>query len=124
MALAVGAVVLGAAGFMTIVYLGFLSWAQDWNYATSQLVRDRAYVVPIIIAFGLQSSLYSVIRFGLFRPVTTGTHPGAMVGANGATSTTSMVIPNTSPVTPPRTPRPSPPAQMLPEKGEHPGKCG
>jgi hypothetical protein len=82
---------LCGAALITSVYLGFLTWAKDWNYAVSQLERDRAYVLPIIIAFGIQSSLYSVIRFHLFGPVATTAHPGAMVGANGATSTASMV---------------------------------
>ncbi len=82
---------LCGAALITIVYLGFLTWAQDWNYAAGQFERDRAYVLPIIIAFGVQSSLYSVIRFHVFRPVVTSAHPGAMVSANGATSTASMV---------------------------------
>lgn len=82
---------LCGATLMTIVYLGFLTWAQGWNYAASQFDRDRAYVLPIIVAFGIQSSLYSVIRFHLFRPVATAAHPGILVGANGATSAASMV---------------------------------
>lgn len=84
------AFLLGAA-LITILYIGLLTWAQGWNYASSQFARDRAYVVPIIIAFGIQSSLYSVIRYRLFTPVATAGHPGAVVGTNGATSTAAMV---------------------------------
>jgi len=75
------------AGF----YLGLLSWLEGWQYATFQLSRDRAYVLPIILAFGVQAALYSVIRFRLYGPVQNAGMGGVMMGSSGGTSATAMV---------------------------------
>lgn len=75
------------AGF----YLGILTWAQSWDYAASQFARDRWYALPIIIGFGLQAALYSILRFRLFIPVTTTGHSGAVMGTSGTTSATAML---------------------------------
>jgi hypothetical protein len=61
-------------------YLGILTWAQGWGYAASQFMRDRWYVIPIIIGFGVQAALYSILRFRLF-----------MLGTSGGTSATTMI---------------------------------
>ena len=76
---------------MTGFYLGALSWLEGWQYAVFQFSRDRAYVVPIIIAFGVQAALYSVIRFRLFGTVQNGGAGGIMMGSSGGTSATAMV---------------------------------
>jgi hypothetical protein len=75
------------AGF----YLGILTWAQGWDYAASQFVRDRWYVLPIIIGFGIQSALYAILRFRLFVPVTSTHHTGKVMGASGGASATAMI---------------------------------
>ena len=75
------------AGF----YLGILTWAQGWDYAASQFARDRWYILPIIIGFGVQAALYSILRFRLFIPVTTTGHSGAVIGTSGTTSATAML---------------------------------
>jgi len=75
------------AGF----YLGILTWLQGWNYAASQFARDRWYVLPIILGFGIQAVLYSILRFRLFIPVTTTGHGGTLMGTSGTTSATAMV---------------------------------
>ncbi|MDP1548295.1 MAG: hypothetical protein Q8L87_19955 [Anaerolineales bacterium] len=78
-------------------YIGILTWAQGWDYASSQFVRDRWYVIPIILGFGVQAALYSILRFRLFIPATSTTHAGSMtpvkgvIGASGGTSATAMV---------------------------------
>ncbi|MBE0680695.1 MAG: hypothetical protein IH589_02185 [Anaerolineales bacterium] len=72
-------------------YIGILSWAQGWEYASSQFIRDRWYVIPIILGFGVQAALYSILRFRLFIPVTSTGHVGSMMGASGGTSATAMV---------------------------------
>lgn len=72
-------------------YIGILSWAQGWEYASSQFIRDRWYVIPIILGFGVQAALYSILRFRLFIPVTSTAHAGSMIGASGGTSATAMV---------------------------------
>ncbi|WKZ35035.1 MAG: hypothetical protein QY332_15585 [Anaerolineales bacterium] len=77
--------------FIASFYIGILTWAQGWEYASSQFIRDRWYVIPIILGFGVQAALYSVLRFRLFIPVTSTAHAGSMIGASGGTSTTAMV---------------------------------
>jgi hypothetical protein len=72
-------------------YLGVLSWLEGWQYAAFQFARDRAYVLPIILAFGVQAGLYSVIRFRLYGPVQTAGMSGVMMGSSGGTSATAMV---------------------------------
>jgi hypothetical protein len=84
------AFLLGSA-FIASFYIGILTWAQGWDYASSQFVRDRWYVVPIILGFGVQAVLYSILRFRLFIPVTSTGYTGSMMGASGGTSATAMV---------------------------------
>src|SRR4030067_999402 len=77
--------------FIASFYIGILTWAQGWDYASSQFVRDRWYVVPIIIGCGVQAALYTVLRFRLFIPITSTGPAGSMMGASGGTSATAMV---------------------------------
>jgi len=84
------AFMLGSA-FISSFYLGILTWLQGWDYASSQFLRDRWYVIPIILGFGVQASLYSILRFRLFVPVTSMHGTGTMMGASGGTSATAMV---------------------------------
>ncbi len=84
------AFVFGSA-FIASFYIGILTWAQGWDYASSQLARDRWYVIPIIVGFGIQAALYTILRFRLFIPITSTGHAGSMMGASGGTSATAMV---------------------------------
>lgn len=90
------AFLLGSA-MIAGVYFGILTWAQGWNYASSQFLLNRWYVVPIWVAFGIQAALYSILRFRLFIPITSTGHAGAMtpltgvMGTSGGTSATAMV---------------------------------
>jgi hypothetical protein len=77
--------------FVASFYIGILTWAQGWDYASAQFVRDRWYVVPIIVGFGIQAALYAVLRFRLFIPVISTGPAGSMMGASGGTSATAMV---------------------------------
>jgi len=88
--LPITALLLGSA-FIASFYIGILTWAQGWEYASSQFVRDRWYVIPIIVGFGVQAALYTILRFRLFIPVTSTAHTGTMMGASGGTSATAMV---------------------------------
>jgi len=85
-----GAFLLGSA-FIATFYIGILSWAQGWDYAASQFYRDRWYVLPIIVGFGIQTALYTILRFRLFVPVASTGHGGALMGASGSTSATAMI---------------------------------
>lgn len=84
------AFLLGSA-LIASFYIGILTWAQGWDYASSQFIRDRWYVIPIILGFGIQAALYSILRSRLFIPVTSTGHAGSMIGASGGTSATAMV---------------------------------
>ena len=84
------AFLLGAT-FIASFYLGILTWAQGWVYASSQFIRDRWYVIPIVLGFGIQAGLYTILRFRLFMPTTSIGYSGAMMGASGGTSATAMV---------------------------------
>ncbi|MBN8579208.1 MAG: hypothetical protein J0L96_00960 [Anaerolineae bacterium] len=86
----VAAFLLGST-FIASFYIGILTWAQGWDYASSQFIRDRWYVIPIILGFGVQAALYSILRFRLFIPVTSTAHAGSLIGASGGTSATTMV---------------------------------
>lgn len=85
------AVFLLGSTLIASFYIGILTWAQGWGYAFSQLVRDRWYVIPITLGFGVQAALYSILRFRLFIPVTSTGLAGSMVSASGGTSATAMV---------------------------------
>lgn len=85
-----GAFLLGSA-FIAAFYVGVLTLAQGWDYAAGQMSRDRWYVFPILIGFGVQAALYTILRFQLFIPITASAHSGAVMGASGGTSATAMV---------------------------------
>ena len=78
-------------------YVGILTGVQGWEYASSQFMRDRWYVLPIIVGFGIQAALYAILRFGLFIPITSTMHTGnltpctGVMGTSGGTSATAMV---------------------------------
>ena len=46
--------------FIASFYLGILTWAQGWDYASSQFARDRWYVIPIIMLTGLAMNLIGI----------------------------------------------------------------
>jgi len=76
---------------MAGIYFGILTWAQGWDYAAGQFLRNRWYILPLFVTLGMQAALYSILRFRLFIPTTTTGNTGAMMGANGGTSVTAMV---------------------------------
>ncbi len=83
------AFVLGT-GLIAGAYFGIFTWLQGWDYAQSQFRSNTAYVVPIWLAFGVQSAIYSILRFRLFLPTSSVGHGGAMLGTNGSTSVITM----------------------------------
>lgn len=62
---------LTGSAFIASFHMGILTWAQGWEYASSQFIRDRRYVMLVIFGFGVQAALYSILRFRHFAPVTT-----------------------------------------------------
>jgi hypothetical protein len=84
------AFLLGSA-LIAGIYFGILTWAQGWNSALNIFAANRLYVIPIWMSFGIQSALYSILRFRLFVPVTSPAPTGAVIGTSGGTSVTAMV---------------------------------
>jgi hypothetical protein len=85
----VGAGVLGVV-FLTGVYIGIVSLAESPKHAMELFWEDRFIVIPIIVGFGVQAALYTILRLRLFIPVSNTRHSGAMMGASGTTSTLAM----------------------------------
>jgi hypothetical protein len=73
------------------VYFGILTWAQGWDSALSIFLPNRWYVIPIWISFGIQTALYSILRFRLFIPSTSTGSTGVLMGTSSGTSVTAMV---------------------------------
>lgn len=89
---------LGAA-FLTAVYFGIVSWAESPKHAVEFFWQDRWIVIPIILGFGIQVALYTILKLRLFLPVNKmgpngpmalAIAPGTSVGASGTTSTIAM----------------------------------
>lgn len=86
----VGTGLLGSAGLF-LLYFGIVSWAESPQHALEFLWQDRLIVIPIILGFGVQIGLYTILRKRLFFPVISTGPSGALTGAGGATSTMAMV---------------------------------
>ncbi|MHB8087656.1 MAG: hypothetical protein ACYDH2_05345 [Anaerolineaceae bacterium] len=84
------AAVLGSL-FLATVYFGIVSWAESFNHAVEFFWQDRWIVLPIILGFGVQVALYTIIRFKIFLPIEHVGLSGPSVGASGTTSTIAMV---------------------------------
>lgn len=92
---------VGSAGalFLFAIYFGIVSWAESPRHALDFFVQDRWLVVPILLGFGVQVGLYSVLKLGLYLPTSTSIHDqhptgkaqAATMGAGGTTSTIAMV---------------------------------
>jgi hypothetical protein len=91
----------GVAGatLLMFVYFGIVTWAESPQHALEFFWQDRWIVLPIILGFGVQAALYTILKLRLFEPrkdmslrenMTTSPVPGASVGASGTTSTIAM----------------------------------
>ncbi len=91
----IGVGILGVA-FLAAVYFGIVSWAESPEHALNLFWEDRRLVIPILLGFGVQAGLYSVLKLRLYMPIAssavrTSTAPAASMGAGGTTSTVAMV---------------------------------
>ncbi|MFU8772754.1 MAG: hypothetical protein ACNA8H_10090 [Anaerolineales bacterium] len=90
MLLPLAAGLLGAL-FITTIYFGLVSWAESPQHAWELFWQERWLVVPIILGFGIQVSLYTILKKRLFAPAVSSAPSGVITGAGGATSTVAMV---------------------------------
>ena len=87
--LPLGAGVLGAI-FLTGVYLGIVSLAESPEHALDLFWQDKAFVIPILLGFGTQVGLYTLLKKGLYMPMHLPA-AGATTAAGGGMSTMAMV---------------------------------
>jgi hypothetical protein len=85
------AVGLMGAALLTGLYFGIVSWAESPQHAVKLFWQDRWIVLPIILGFGVQAGLYTILKKRLFVPVSSSGPSGPMMGAGGTTSTLAMV---------------------------------
>lgn len=81
---------LGAL-FLTGLFFAIVSWAESLDHALELFWEDRLIVIPIILGFGVQVALYTVLKMRLYAPVTDTGASGALTGAGGGMSTLAMV---------------------------------
>ncbi|OGC77895.1 MAG: hypothetical protein A2Z27_03160 [candidate division Zixibacteria bacterium RBG_16_50_21] len=82
---------LAGALLLTGLYFGIVSWAESPQHAAELFWEDRLIVLPIILGFGVQAGLYTILKKGLFVPTAIVGSSGPMMGAGGTTSTIAMV---------------------------------
>jgi hypothetical protein len=87
---AIGSRIAGVL-FLSGLYFGLVSWAESPQHALQLFWDERWIVIPIILGFGVQTALYTILKKRLFIPVTSTGPSGAIVGAGGTTSTVAMV---------------------------------
>jgi len=83
----------GVAGalLLTGLYFAIVSLAESPTHAAQLAWEDRAIVLPIILGFGVQVALYTVLKKRLFVPVAQTGPSGALTGASGGMSAAAMV---------------------------------
>ncbi|GAB4505093.1 MAG: hypothetical protein Fur0043_20880 [Anaerolineales bacterium] len=82
---------LSGSLFLTALYFAIVSWAESPQHALDFFWQERWIVLPLILGFGVQSTLYVILKKRLFVPLTSTGPSGTMMGAGGATSTLAMV---------------------------------
>ncbi len=82
---------LVGAGTLSLLYFGIVSWAESPRHAVELFWQDRWIVLPIIVGFGVQTSLYVILKKRLFLPVAHTGPGGALTGASGGMSAVAMV---------------------------------
>lgn len=88
--LPIGAGLAGAL-LLSAIYFGIVSWAESPEHAVEFFLQDRWIVIPIIVGFGIQAALYTILKLKLFVQVGSIGPSGPMVGAGGSTSAIAMV---------------------------------
>lgn len=85
--------VAGLAGalMLTGLYFAIVSLAESPSHALQLFWEDRVIVIPIIVGFGVQLALYTVLKKRLLVPVTHIGPSGALTGAGGGMSAAAMV---------------------------------
>ena len=89
----------GLAGILLLsgLYFGLVSWVESPQHAVQLFWDERWIIIPIILGFGVQAALYTILKKRLFIPLASTGSSGTMapatgmMGAGGTTSTVAMV---------------------------------
>ncbi|MEK6220890.1 MAG: hypothetical protein N2D54_01420 [Chloroflexota bacterium] len=76
---------------LTAVYFGIVSLAESPQHALELFWEERWIVLPMILGFGVQVGLYTILKKRLFIPIESIGPSGPLTGASGATSTFAMI---------------------------------
>lgn len=90
---------IGGVVLLFGLYFGIVSWAESPRHALDFFWQDRWLVIPILLGFGTQVGLYSVLKLQLYLPSsfisptqkTSSGAASATMGAGGTTSTLAMI---------------------------------
>ncbi|MBI3160099.1 MAG: hypothetical protein HYZ26_10930 [Chloroflexi bacterium] len=82
---------IGGALGLALVYFAIVSIAESVEHALDLFWQDRWIAVPLILGFGVQMALYTILKKRLYAPIANAGPAGALTGAGGATSTAAMV---------------------------------
>ncbi len=85
------AVGLLAGTGLSLLYFAIVSWAESPSHALEQFWTDRWIVLPIVVGFGLQAALYTILKERLYLPAASPGPSGPLMGAGGTTSTAAMI---------------------------------
>lgn len=77
--------------FLSILYFGIVSWAESPSHALELFWEDKFIVIPMILGFGVQVGLYTILKKRLFMPMESIGPSGTLTGAGGGMSVTAMV---------------------------------
>ncbi|NIM95574.1 MAG: hypothetical protein GTO18_17895 [Anaerolineales bacterium] len=77
--------------FLAVLYFGIVSVAESPSHALDLLWEDKLIVIPMILGFGVQVGLYTILKKRLFMPLESVGPSGALTGAGGGMSVTAMV---------------------------------
>lgn len=84
------AIAFTGAGFLVLLYLGIITWAQGWSHALELLSGDRAFVAAIASGFGVQVGLYAYLRLVVHHGMRLAM-PTAATGIGTGTSSVAML---------------------------------
>ena len=82
----------GLVGMLLLmgIYLAIVALAESPAHALDLFWQDKALVIPIMLGFGTQVGLYTLLKKGLYMPMRVAAS-GATTAAGGGMSTVAMV---------------------------------
>jgi hypothetical protein len=82
---------IGGTIFISGLYFGLVSWAESLTHALDLFWEERAIVIPLFLGFGVQTSLYTILKKRWFLVTGRSSPSGMITGTSGTPSTIAMV---------------------------------